>query len=663
MADSFIVNDFSADDFDDVFGDKQKTVEADREPKFTENDSQQEDAWSAPETISDDTSTDPWQVEPLNNNTNEESELDWFADTDAQDNNSADSAQDAWGEDSFADIWSDIDTETPAPGSRPEFNENDSQQVSGDGEDDWFTEPDSGQEPVTESEPTEPEPEPEPAIETLPAPQPLPEVSTTSDDEDDGWFDDPEPASQSADTADTGEGLDDPWASPAEWEETPSEQAEQASSVGEPPTEVIELVTPVSEPQEADNADSEDGWFDDATEVGWATESEPQTEVIQPAESKPEPASESEDDWFTEPVAETRVNAPQNDVDTDWDTWADEPTQTNTTPVEEDTAPHAGGFLQTDLTDDARQMEDWLEPVTPENNEQPTPPAKKTKTRHLPQKRTIIIAGIATLGIIALAGIGVGVKNIITKTQHDKQIQQAEASKRRADSEAKLSYADAKGKAQNLIKSIQSSPVADDEELKNGVTGLQDTLNAQHPHTRAEYQASARTIATATSPLQKTYTDKLNVKANKVAQRLGDLIGRANGLGNAPDSDSKTHMQSLVKQWGGKKVTADNVSRAISAADSLQSDVDSVQRSVDDANAQNQQAAQPAPAPAPATPAAPAPAPKKQAPAAPKKTTPAAPVPAAPRKQATAPARPAPAPAPAPNNGGSSGGNTGVNIG
>lgn len=658
MADSFIVSDFSADDFDDVFGDKQQTAE--KAKPVNGNDSQQEDAWSAPETISDDTSTDPWQAEPLNNNANEESELDWFADTDAQDNNSADSAQDAWGEDSFADIWSDIDTETPAPGSRPEFNENDSQQASGDGEDDWFTEPDSGQEPVTESEPTEPEPEPEPAIETLPAPQPLPEVSTTSDDEDDGWFDDPEPASQSADTADTGEGLDDPWASPAEWEETPSEQAEQASSVEEPPTEVIEPVTPVSEPQEADNADSEDGWFDDATEVGWATESEPQTKVIQPVESKHEPAFESEDDWFTEPSSETRVNAPQNDVDTDWDTWADEPTQTNTTPVEEDTAPHAGGFLQTDLTDDARQMENWLEPVTPENNEQPSQPAKKTKVRHLPQKRTIIIAGIVTIGIIALAGIGVGIKNVITKTQHDKQIQQAEASKRQADSEAKLSYANAKGKADKLIKSIQASPIADDEELKNGVTGLQDTLNAQHPHTRAEYQASAKTITTATSPLQKTYTDKMTAKANEVAQRLGDLIGRANGLSTAPDSDSKTHMQSLVKQWGGKKITVDNVSRAIAAADSLQSDVDSVQRSMDDANAQQ---AQPAPAPAPSAQApAPAPAPKKQAPATPKKPAPAAPKQTTtPRNQAPAPARPAPAPAP--NNGGSSGGNTGVNIG
>lgn len=658
MADSFIVNDFSADDFDDVFGDKQQTVE--KAKPVTGNDSQQADAWSAPETISDDTGGDPWQAEPLNNNANEESELDWFADTDTQDNNSADSAQDAWGEDSFADIWSDIDTETPTPSSRPEFNENDSQQVSGDGEDDWFTEPDSGQEPVTESEPTEPEPEPESAIETLPAPQPLPEVSTTSDDEDDGWFDDPEPASQSADTADTGEGLDDPWASPAEWEETPPEQAEQATPVEESPTEVIEPVTPVSEPQEADNEDSEDGWFDDTTEAGWATENEPQTEVVQPANQEPEPASESEDDWFTEPSSETAVNAPQNDVDADWDTWADEPTETDTTPVEEDTAPHAGGFLQTDLTDDARQMENWLEPVTPENNEQPTQP-KKTKTRHLPQKRTIIIAGIVTLGIIALAGIGVGVKNVITKTQHDKQVQQAEASKRQADSEAQLSYANAKGKADKLIKSIQSSPIADDEELKNGVTGLQDTLNDQHPHTRAEYQASAKTITTAISPLQKTYTDKMTAKANEVSQRLGDLIGRANGLSTAPDSDSKTRMQSLVKQWGGKKVTADNVSRAIAAADSLQSDVDSVQKSVDDANAQQ---AQPAPAhAAPATPApAPAPAPKKQAPAAPKKTAPAAPKQTTvPRQQVTAPARPAPAPAP--NNGGSSGGNTGVNIG
>lgn len=644
MADSFIVNDFSADDFDDVFGDKQQTVE--KAKPVTGNDSQQADAWSAPETISDDTGDDPWQAEPLNNNANEESELDWFAETDTPDNGSADSSQDAWSEDSFADIWSDIDTETSTPSSQPKFNENDSQQASDGGEDDWFTEPDSGQEPATE---------PELAIETLPAPQPLPETSTTSDDEDDGWFDEPEPAVQSADTDDTGEGLDDPWASPTEWEETPSTQSEQATLVEESSTEVIEPVTPVSEPPEANTADSEDGWFDDPAEAGWATENEPQTEVIQPANQ----ASESEDDWFTEPVSETGVNAPQNDVDADWDTWADEPTETGTTPVEDDTAPHAGGFLQADMTDDARQMENWLEPVTPENNEQPSQPAKKTKVRHLPQKRTIIIAGIVTIGIIALAGIGVGIKNVITKTQHDKQIQQAEASKRQADSEAKLSYANAKGKADKLIKSIQASPIADDEELKNGVTGLQDTLNAQHPHTRAEYQASAKTITTATSPLQKTYTDKMTAKANEVSQRLGDLIGRANGLSTAPDSDSKTHMQSLVKQWGGKKVTADNVSRAIAAADSLQSDVDSVQKSVDDANAQQ---AQGAPAPAPAAPATPAPAPKKQAPAAPKKTTPATPKQTTvPRQQVTTPARPEPAPAP--SNGGSSGGNTGVNIG
>lgn len=119
-------------------------------------------------------------------------------------------------------------------------------------------------------------------------------------------------------------------------------------------------------------------------------------------------------------------------------------------------------------------------------------PVQTREPARLPSKKKLIIAGIAIVTILAL--IGVGAKNLIVRARHEQEIRQVKEDIKRRTSRAQLKYAQAKIEAAILIKQIQVSPVADDDELKTGVDSLQKSADDQHPQNRIAYLVGTRII-------------------------------------------------------------------------------------------------------------------------------------------------------------------------
>ena len=193
-------------------------------------------------------------------------------------------------------------------------------------------------------------------------------------------------------------------------------------------------------------------------------------------------------------------------------------------------------------------------------------PAQTREPARLPSKKRLIIAGIAIVTILAL--IGVGAKSFIIRARHEQEVRQVKEDIKQRTSWAQLKYAQAKIEAAILIKQIQVSPVADDDELKTGVDSLQKSADDQHPQNRIAYLVGTRIIG----------------KEGEISIRLQDLVNRANSLNSAPDSDSKTRMLKLASVWINRNVTMNNIVRAAKAADELQRLTDEVQKSVDNKN-------------------------------------------------------------------------------
>lgn len=209
-------------------------------------------------------------------------------------------------------------------------------------------------------------------------------------------------------------------------------------------------------------------------------------------------------------------------------------------------------------------------------------PAQTREPARLPSKKRLIIAGIAIVTILAL--IGVGAKNFIIRARHEQEVRQVKEDIKQRTSWAQLKYAQAKIEAAILIKQIQVSPVADDDELKTGVDSLQKSADDQHPQNRIAYLVGTRIIGKETEELKLLYISKLSTKVGEISIRLQDLVNRANSLNSAPDSDSKTRMLKLASMWINRNVTMDNIVRAAKAADELQRLTDEVQKGVDNKN-------------------------------------------------------------------------------
>ena len=288
--------------------------------------------------------------------------------------------------------------------------------------------------------------------------------------------------------------------------------------------------------------------------------------------------------------------------------------------------------------DTPAEADELIESVAPANNPDDETTEAITQPLHvLAQKEhTLVDAPVklkrvgpvrrivtAASCVVALTGLG-GAAAAGAGAWHTHQ-EQAAAAVAAEHAHAMISDAD------RLCAEMKTSPVKDDEEL----AGQADKLAAL----AHDAKTPSAQIAKAAASLRAAYGKAMDAKAEQTGKRLDALTVEATRLTDSPESADRTTMLDLSKQWGGKRVTRRNLSKALEAAarlDALTSSCRQAQERADKAKAEESkrkadeeqrktQAEQQQTAPAPVS----TPTPQASAPPyAPRYTPPATPTPA-----------------------------------
>ena len=210
--------------------------------------------------------------------------------------------------------------------------------------------------------------------------------------------------------------------------------------------------------------------------------------------------------------------------------------------------------------------------------------------------RIIIIVIGAILGVTVLAGAGwIGYTAYVNNQQEQAQ-QAAEQERQNNLEKAQASYQDAVAAANTLIQQVGDSPVADDESLKEPLDAVNSLLEDKPSGEKPKpYSTAADKLDDAVDDLQSAYTDAMQALLESRTKTLSDLIGKADGLGDAPDSDDKKRMQELAADWRDRLdgLTVDDLSDVDKAVSDLQSLTDKVQQAkTDEENRKAQEEAQ-----------------------------------------------------------------------
>lgn len=184
-----------------------------------------------------------------------------------------------------------------------------------------------------------------------------------------------------------------------------------------------------------------------------------------------------------------------------------------------------------------------------------------------------------TLATVMLAGIGYAgvtlamrpVDGQTAQAGHDRrQVQKGQLARSRRD-------------AEDLLKKVAASPVADDGALPGPMAEVRSALDDG----RGPDQAAR--IGRACRRLDKVWGSLMDTRAEELARMLDGLVGRADGLAGAPDSEDHRSMTALADDWRGRRVGRDNLAEAAQAA----SDLDRLSTSVQaDAERQAREAAE-----------------------------------------------------------------------
>lgn len=210
--------------------------------------------------------------------------------------------------------------------------------------------------------------------------------------------------------------------------------------------------------------------------------------------------------------------------------------------------------------------------------------------------RIIIIVIGAILGVTVLAGAGwIGYTAYVNNQQEQAQ-QAAEQERQNNLEKAQASYQDAVAAANTLIQQVGDSSVADDESLKEPLDAVNSLLEDKPSGEKPKpYSTAADKLDDAVDDLQSAYTDAMQALLESRTKTLSDLIGKADGLGDAPDSDDKKRMQELAADCRDRLdgLTVDDLSDVDKAVSDLQSLTDKVQQAkTDEENRKAQEEAQ-----------------------------------------------------------------------
>lgn len=196
--------------------------------------------------------------------------------------------------------------------------------------------------------------------------------------------------------------------------------------------------------------------------------------------------------------------------------------------------------------------------------------------------RAIILIVAVLFGIALLGGGGYYAYTTYAHAQEEKARQAEIQQKHDSLTKAQNNWDKRVSEANTLVKEIKSSLVKDDkatlgecdklEKATEGSPMTEDAISKKLKALNAQYKAT-----------DATYRKALESKSKEVSDKLKSLIDQAGKLNDAPDSDDKKTMNSLVKQWKDKTVSTSNLSDANKAVSSLQSVVDKVSKAKTDA--------------------------------------------------------------------------------
>lgn len=350
-----------------------------------------------------------------------------------------------------------------------------------------------------------------------------------------------------------------PWPEPELVSETESEPASKLE-----PTPELE---PVSE-QEAQ--------LEPAVEPTPEPVEEPKPESETTPEATPEPESIAESEPVSEPVAEPTpepMGKPvEESVEEEKPEAKSEPTSEPTVEDSEKPEPAASDPWDSLWATDTP-------PSYPPNNPYTVFHDKVTLTtdsKPRVSKRLIII----TASILALIPLTIGGVYGGVTAYHAHQEQETIATRKSAETTRQLSdaqheYDRIARKARSLQKRYHASGVSNPTVSRSMHTMnlyLQDT-----PLTLKEARTGTHSLTTAYKQAEKDYETVLTQNIQATQKELTRLVGEADKLKDAPESDSKTVMTSLTGQWGKQQVEEKNLPQARQTVKKLGDAVNRVQ--------------------------------------------------------------------------------------
>lgn len=196
--------------------------------------------------------------------------------------------------------------------------------------------------------------------------------------------------------------------------------------------------------------------------------------------------------------------------------------------------------------------------------------------------RAIILIVAVLFGIALLSGGGYYAYTTYTHAQAEKARQAEIQQKHDLLTKAQNNWDKRVSEANTLVKEIKSSLVKDDKATLGECDKLAKAAEGS-PMTEDAISRKLKALNTQYKATDTAYRKALESKSKEVSDKLKSLIDQAGKLNDAPDSDDKKTMNSLVKRWKDKTVSTSNLSDANKAVSSLQSVVDKVSKAKTDA--------------------------------------------------------------------------------
>lgn len=194
----------------------------------------------------------------------------------------------------------------------------------------------------------------------------------------------------------------------------------------------------------------------------------------------------------------------------------------------------------------------------------------------------IILAAMLALALM----VGGGAFGYVKYTQYrQQQIERQEQDAARKElASAKAQYDETLSKAKTLLETVGKSPVSTDAQVRKDSDELSKLTEPEQEQTTAEgFNNQTKELSAAMGSLSNSYAAAMKAKAKSMSDELAALIDKANTLGDAPDGDDKTRMQTIAGEWTGRTVDEADINDAATAIQELKDLTGKVEQAKTDA--------------------------------------------------------------------------------